>query len=106
MFSWFISFTDGDGPDRVASTFFHISPLRTRVVSDAPRMIHPGVDDHSGVVNDGDVIGIVDIIIVDVRAAKICSADKGPFIGGQIIVVAVSLVVTDARTNGCPAIVS
>src|SRR5262249_28623770 len=66
---------------------------------------HRRIVDDGGPVDDRDVVGLPDIIVVDLRAADILVRNKPPVVGRWGIAAADRYAIADIGTQGGPAVI-
>ena len=102
----FAAFADGNRGKSFASTLFHFRSFRSCIVCYIARPVNPCIIDHRGIVDDCNIVGIVDIIVVDVCSSKIPVPHKCPLTGRHIIAIAVGDVNADSRSDGRPSVIA
>ena len=69
--------------------FFDIIPVGTRIITNVPYAIFTGIADHSRIVDDGDIPGMIHIVIVDISPAKIAVSHKSPLVVGYAVTISI-----------------
>ena len=101
----FIAFPDRYRSNWPADPFFNFISFRARIIGNIACFIDPCIVNYRCFIDNRDIIGGIDIVVIDIPSAKISASDKCPLIAGYIIAITIRYIDADSWSDRSPSIV-